>query len=152
MIVCFRQRLFYYNEYEYSGDKKVKEKFFGGVAGNPTLNWYILYFYEDDKLVREEYYSGFNGLLSLYDTRNYEYNERGNLVSEYWHGYYRGSTIPGESELKYSYDEQNRLIFKETIGIDDVSNSNYIEYIYKGTSKIPEKELHYDRNGNLTVT
>ena len=146
--------LLYYYEYEYSGNKKVKESFFGGIAGNPTLNFYILYFYEDDKLVGEEYYSKrFDDMShSLYDTRSYEYDERGNLVIEFWHGYYRGSTIPGESELKYSYDEQNRLVLKETIGIDDVNSSNYIEYIYKGTGKLPEKELHYDGNGNLTVT
>ena len=147
-----RKTLLSYTEFEYLGNKKVKEKFFGGIAGSPTLSSYSLYFYEGDKLVREEYYSGFNEVLSLYDTRNYEYDERGNLVIEFWHGYYRGSTIPGESELKYSYDEQNRLVLKETIGIDDVNSSNYIEYIYKGTGKLPEKELHYDGNGNLTVT
>jgi len=140
-----------YTEYEFSGNKKVKEKFFAGVAGNPTLSSYSLYFYENDKLVGEEYYSGFNGSLSLYDTRIYEYDERDNLVREFWHGYYRGTTISGEGELKYFYNGQSRLILKETIGVD-VDNSNHIEYIYKGTSKLPEKELHYDGNGNLTVT
>ena len=143
--------LLYYSEYEYSENKKVKEKFFGGVAGSPTLNSYTLYFYEGDKLVKEEYYSGFNGVLSLYDTRNYEYDKKGYLVRESWSGYYRGTTISGEGELRYTYDEQNRLILKETIGID-VNNSNNIEYIHKGTSKVPEKELHYDGNGILTVT
>ena len=137
-----------YTELEYSDNKKVKEKFFGGIAGNPTLTYYILYFCEDNKLVGEEYYSGFNGVLSLYDTRNYEYNERGNLVRESWYGYYRGTTISGEGEVKYSYDEQSRLILKEIIDID---NSNHIKYIYAGVSKLPEKELHYDGTGNLTV-
>ena len=143
--------LLFYTEFEYAENKKIKEKFFAGVAGNPTLSSYSLYFYENDKLVEEEYYSGFNGSLSLYDTRNYEYDERDNLVREFWYGYYRGTTISGEGKLKYSYDEQNRLILKETIGVD-VDNSNYMEYIYKGKSKLPEKELHYDGNGNLTVT
>ena len=107
-----------YTEFEYSENKKVKETFFGGIAGSPTIGYYILYFYEGSNLVKEEYYSGFNGVLSLYDTRNYEYNERGNLVGESWHGYYRGTTISGEGEVKYSYDEHSRLILKEIIGID----------------------------------
>jgi hypothetical protein len=137
-----------YTDFEYSENKKVKEKFFGGIAGNLTMTYYILYFYEGSNLVREEYYSGFDGVLSLYDTRNYEYNERGNLVRESWFGYYRGTTISGEGEVNYSYDEQNRLILKKIIDID---NSNHIKYIYTGISKLLEKELHYDRNGNLTV-
>ena len=143
--------LLYYYEYEYSGNKKVKEKFFGGVAGNPTLNSYTLYFYKGDNLEKEEYYSGFNGSLSLYDTRNYKYDKKGNLVKESWNGYYRGTTISGKGELKYTYDKQNRLIIKENIDID-VTYSNHIEYVYKGTIKVPEKELHYDGKGNLTAT
>ena len=166
-----------YTEFEYSNNKKVKESFWGGIAGNPTLNFYILYFYEGVNVVKEEYYSGFNGELSLYDTRNYEYDEKGNLVRESWYGYYRGTTISGAGDLKYSYDEQNRLILKEETTAIDVNDSKYIKHIYdksgremkveyyninwdllkyedkiyKGTSKSPEEELHYDKNGNQTA-
>jgi len=172
-----RKTLLSYTEFEYLGNKKVKEKFFGGIAGSPTLSSYSLYFYEGDKLVREEYYSGFNEVLSLYDTRNYEYDKRGNLVRESWYGYYRGTTISDEGDLKYSYDKQNRLILKEETTAIDVNDIKYTKFtydksdrvikvehyninwdllryeekIYRGVSKLPEKELHFDKNGNPTA-
>ena len=161
-----------YNEYEYSGNKKTKKKIFDGVAGNPTLGSYIEYFYTGDLLVKEETRSGRGNYGSLVYSMNYEYDVNGNLVREYMYDPKYG--IMGD--MKYTYDNQNKLILEENTAID-VNDYKYIKYIYdnngrkikmeynnineeliqyteifyNGASKLPEKELNYDKNGTQTV-
>lgn len=78
--------------------------------------------------------------------------------------------------MKYTYDNQNRLILEENSAIDaddhkhvkhifdnrgrkikiEYSNANkeliqYTEIFYDGAGKQPEKELNFDKNGNQTV-
>ena len=159
-----------YLEYEYSGNQKVSEKKFTGVPGNLKLEFSTNYFYENNRLVRED--SKWEDLDDSYSfSLNYEYDNRGNLVRKY--NYSRG-IISGEVE--YSYDIHNRLILEE--GIEDYSiyyhkyikytyddngretkmelfNMNwdllsYVEKVYNGTNKLPEKELGYDENGIQT--
>ena len=160
-----------YNEYEYLGNKKSKMKIFDGVAGNPTLGSYYEYKYEGTQLVKEELYCGRGCNGSLISSRNYDYDERGNLIKEdnYDHRYYG---LLGS--LKYVYDSQNKLItVLTTDGVLDFylcqkyeydsegrevkleyyeyeGLSGYVEKFYNGTSKLPEKELHYNKNGNQT--
>ena len=161
-----------YNEYEYSGNKKSKMKIFDGVAGNPTLGSYYEYKYDGSQLVKEELYCGRGCYGSLIGSRNYEYDEIGNLIKEdnYDHRYYG---LLGS--LKYVYDSQNKLItVLTTDGVLDFypcqkyvydregreikleyyeyeGLNGYVEKFYNGMSKLPEKELHYDKNGNQTI-
>lgn len=81
--------------------------------------------------------------------------------------------------MKYTYDNQNRLILEESTAID-VDDYKYVKHIfdnsgreikieyinvnkelihyteifydvYDGANKQPEKELNFDKNGNQTV-
>ena len=148
-----------YTEYEYLGNKKVKEKRYNRRSENLTYNDYTDYYYIGDNLVREEYYwvSG-----TLRSTTYYEYDERGNLVRNYKHETDYGIT----NDFYYSYDDQNRLIldsdYRYTYDdsgrvikrelIYDNGIHGYKEEIYIGTNKSPEKTVSYDNDGNITFT
>jgi len=160
-----------YNEYEYSGNKKTKMRIFDGMAGNPTLGSYYEYKYQGNQLVKEELYCGRGCYGSLINSTHYEYDKRGNLIKtdNYDHRYYG---LLGS--LKYIYDDQNKLItVLTTDGVLDFypcqkyiydregrvvkleyyeyeGLNGYVEKFYNGTSKLPEKELHYDKNGKQT--
>lgn len=160
-----------YDEFEYSGDKKTKMLLFSGVAGAPTLGSYIEYFYKNDLLVKEETRQGRGNYGSLIHSTNYEYDERGNLIRRY-----RNDPIYGISgDMKYTYDNQNRLILEENTATDpnehkytkhiydqsgrkiktEYTNKNeeltqYTVFSYNETSKLLEKELSFDKNGNQT--
>jgi len=161
-----------YNEYEYSGNKITKKKIFDGLAGNPTLGLYIEYFYSRDLLVKEETRSGRDNYGSLIHSMNYEYDNRGNLIRKYMNDPKYG--IMGD--MKYTYDNQNRLILEENTAMDvneykyikhiydnsgrkikmEYNNINeelihYTEIYYNGASKLPEKEINFDKNGTQTV-
>jgi len=165
--------LWMYYEYEYSGNKKVKEKKFTGVPGNLKLELYIEYFYENNRLVKEETNWSTGYYASKPSSVNYEYDERGNLIRKYsYQPYYE--IINGV--FNYTYDNQNRLILEEFTDIDAINYHRYIKYIfddngreakieyynvnwdllnyvekiYNGTNKLPKKELRYDENGNQT--
>ena len=166
--------LWMYKEYEYLDDKKVKEKIFDGEAGNPTLGLYNEYFYEGDLLVKEGTYCGGVCYGTLIHSMNYEYDERGNLTRKYMYDPDYG--ISGD--LKYTYDNQNRLILEETtvVDVNDYDhkylkhvydnagreikleyynvNQNLIRYVvkvYKGTNKLTSMDLYYDKNGIQTA-
>ncbi len=160
-----------FNKFEYSGGKKTKMQIFNGEAGNPTLGLCIEYFYENNLLVRENTRRQCDN-NSLVHSRNYEYDERGNLTRKYTDDPKCGIT----GDVKYSYDNQNRLILEENTatGINDYKyvkhiydNSGrktkieytnekgglikYTEIFYKGTSQNPEKELNFDKNGKQII-
>ena len=152
-----------YREYEYSGNRKSKMKVFDGKNGNLELKWYVDYFYENNRIIREEFKKPDD---FLYGTTNYEYNS-GNLIREY---YLDDGVISGE--MKYTYDTKNRLILEEN-DASDVKKIKYIQYtydnngrkskleyynvnrdllkyiekVYNGGSKLPVKDLHYDKDG-----
>jgi len=157
--------LWTYKEYEYSGNKVIKEKIYDGEVGNLRFSQYVDYTYEDDKLVKEEYCRVVDG--SLLNSMNYEYDERGNLVRQYQYEPRYGIT----RDMKYVFDHRNRLILEENT-IFGVANLKYIKYtyddndreikkeycydnwdihrwtekMYNGTNKLPEIELHYGEN------
>lgn len=130
--------LVHYREYEYSGNKKIKEKSYSGEAGNLTLGWYAEYTYADGKLIKEETYN-YSGLAH---SRHYEYDERGNLIREYNYdpdyGISRG--------MKYVYDNQNKLIMEETFTSDPL-DTDYIKHIYYKGMEV--KLEYYDVNWDL---
>ncbi|MCL2328590.1 MAG: hypothetical protein FWC39_08785 [Bacteroidetes bacterium] len=165
------KQLHFYIEYEYSKNKKTKEKIFYKSAENFYLNRYTNYSYEGDLLVKEETFSieyGSDNYSFDYST-TYEYDKRGNLVRKCM---YNAAIIGIVTELKYTYDNQNRLILEEIDGYkstkhvyDDSGRKIKIEYyningdlleyeekVYNGTNKSPEKDLYYDKNGNLSTT
>ena len=179
-----------YNEYEYSGNIKMKMKIFDGLAGNPTLGSYYEYKYEGDRLVKEELYCGRGCYNSFIHSINYEYDNSGNLIREYRYEPDLIERFGGRvyadgiiNDTKYIYDNQNRLITVLSSdyagGVDGIDYffveypsqkyeydnvgrvskleyyeyeglSGYVEKFYNGASKLPDKEFHYDKNGNQT--
>ena len=142
-----------YYEYEYLGNRKVKEKLFTCnvyPGGELKLSHYVDYFYNDDLLVKTETYNGRDGSFVWSD--HYEYDERGNLVMEYkyepswigkgvWGGKY-DTGIWGQK--KYVYDNQDRLItVLTTDGILDFYPC--LKYTYNNDGKVIKTEYHeYD--------
>jgi len=166
--------LWMYREYEYSENKKIKEKIFDGASGNLTLGSFTEYIYNGNQLLREETYCGRGCDGSLINSMNYEYDERGNIIRKYMNDPVLG--ILGD--MKYTYDNQNKLILEETAetGVSDYYykylkhiydnnsreikleyyNTNqdlirYTEKVYKETSILPETEIQYDKNGSPTL-
>ena len=141
-----------YYEYEYSGNKKVKEKlFYRNVfpTGNLNFNHYVDYFYDGDLLVKTERYSG-GGSFSY--SEHYKYDTKGNLVENYsydpswigkgvWGGIY-DTGIYGHK--KYVYDNQNRLITELTSdGVVDFYPCR--KYTYNNDGKVAKIEyLEYE--------
>ena len=149
--------LVFYIEYEYSGKKIIKQKYFTNTG---NMYSYIDYFYDaKGRILKEESIMG-----TSVHTTDYEYDENGNMT--------RKGTI------KFVYDNQNRLILEETSEIDvsdyyhkylkriydndsreiklEYYNVNwelikYVEKTYIGTNKVPDKELHYGKNDNQTA-
>ena len=148
-----------YTEYEYSGNKKVKENVYDGQVGNLKFSAYTNYYYVGDNLIREEYY--WVGSSPLRSSKHYEYDERGNLVRRYsyepdrgiFHDYYYSyddqNRLILDSDYRYTYDDRGRLIKREFL--TDNGLYDYIEEIYNGTSKSPEKTVYYDRDGNIAL-
>ena len=161
-------------EYEYSENRKIKEKIFDGEVGNVTLGSYVVYIYSGDLLEKKETYCGRGCYGSLIHSTNYEYDERGNLVRIYSVNSDNG--IYGD--IKYVYDNQNRLILEENTETEvsdyyhkylkyiydndgretkqeyySVNNKLilYVQKVYDETSQLPSMDLHYDINGNLTA-
>jgi len=160
--------LYMYFEYEYSGNKKMNMKLFRESSGTFRLNWRIDYFYEGDHLFKEEHREA-DGFLSI--STYYEYKD-GNLIREYSDKAGYGIS----DEIKYTYDHLNRLILEEntTSDVDDYKyikyiydslgrkikleyyNMNwelirYVEKVYGGRSKLPVKDLHYNKDGTQTL-
>jgi len=162
--------LWMYKENEYSENKIVKESTFSNREnGNPTLNSYIEYLYKGDLLIRKEQKDGSNNIL--YSAKNYEYDEKGNLIRSY--DWALGTGVL--NEVKFSYDDQNRLILEESTILDGNGDKytkhiyddydrkikeecynnkwnllNSKVFVYKGTSKTLDRELYYDNKGKQT--
>lgn len=160
--------LYMYNEYEYSGSKKMKMNLFDKENDIFKLSRSIDFFYENDRLIKEEFKRNNGTLLT---STNYEY-QGGNLIREYCYEPDYGIF----DEVKYTYDSQNRLTLEE-IETSDVKASKYTKYIYdndgrkkkleyynlnwelirsvemiyNGRSKLPVKDVHYDKNGVQTL-
>jgi hypothetical protein len=164
---CNPMFLIYYVEYEYSGDKLIRESTFKEYVDAEEFNWSFYYFYENEHLVRREYrrYDG-----SFASSNNYEY-KNGNLIREY---NYSPENNGGKifDEVLYTYDNQNKLILTEYTMLhhthyryikyiyDEYCREvkmeyyntkwelvNYVEKIYADGSTFPQKELHYQANG-----
>lgn len=154
-----------YCGFEYAGNKKVKMELFDKDKENFKLFRYYDFIYENNRLVREECRSDKGLLLS---TMNYEF-QGGNMVREYFFEPDYGIS----KEVKYTYDSKNRLTLEEfeTSDIKEVKFTKYIydddgrdnkleyynpnwdliksvERIYNGHSKLPVKELHFDKDGS----
>ena len=156
-----------YREFEYSGNKKIKMKVFN-EADNFEMSRYIDYIYDNDRLITEEINNGAGLFLC---SMNYEYIG-GNMVREYYFEPDYGIS----DEVIYSFDSQNRLILEE-YETSKVTDNKYIkhifdsndrkgkleyynlnweliktvEMIYNGRSKLPVKDIHYDKNGVQTA-
>jgi len=161
--------LYMYREYEYSGKKKIKMKFYSEENGKFIMGKYIDFFYDsNDQLIREDICNSSGIFLS---SMNYEYSGK-NMIREYFFEPDYGIS----EEVKYTFDSKNRLIKEEfaTVNVKDVkyikhiydnndrkikieySNLNgdlirSVEIIYNGRSKLPVQDLHYDSNGNQTA-
>ena len=132
----------YFIEYEYSGNKKVKESYFDCDKSYPYS--VVEYFYKGDLLVKEVH--------GDYPTF-YEYDERGNLVKKYWYGTSPMNNTPDPNtiyEHKYTYDDNNKLILEET-SVLDVSDyyHEYLKYIYDNYGR--EKKLEYYDVDNVLI-
>lgn len=138
----------FYNEYEYLGNKKVKEKMFTRYPGeNLNLSRYVDYIYKGDLLIKSETYDGLNG--SFISSDHYEYDKRGNLVLDYtydpswigkgvWGGVYDTGIF---GYRKYVYDKKDRLITALTSdGVLDFYP--YLKYTYDNDGKIIKTEYH----------
>jgi len=155
--------LYLYKEYEYLGKQKQKMSLFRSDEGVLKLSWYVVYFYDNEnRLIREEFREADDWLSS---TTVYEYRD-GNLVRQYFHEPHFGDFL----ETKNTYDAQNRLVQVEK-NSSDYMEYKYIKHtydtegrektleyydaswglvrtvekIYNGRSKLPVKELHYDK-------
>lgn len=139
-----------YYEYEYLGNKKIKEKLFSRnvyPGGDLGLSHYVDYIYDGDLLVKAETYSGLDE--SFVSSTHYEYDERGNLVMDYtydpsWIGQGVGGGVYDTGILgyrKYVYDNQDRLItVLTTDGILDFYPC--LKYIYDNDGKVIKTEYH----------
>jgi hypothetical protein len=140
----------HYYEYEYLGNKKVKEKLYtcntypGGVL---RLGHYVDYIYDGDLLIKSETYSGLDG--SFVRSDHFEYDERGNLVLDYsydpswigkgvWGGIYETGIF---GYRKYIYDNQDRLItVLTTDGVLDFYPC--LKYTYDNDGDVIKTEYH----------
>jgi len=139
-----------YYEYEYLGNKKIKDKLFTRniyPGGDLNLSHYVDYIYDGDLLVKTERYSGLDD--SFVCSEHYEYDERGNLVMDYkydpsWigQGVLGGVYDTGISGYrKYVYDNQDRLItVLTTDGILDFYPC--LKYTYDNDGKVIKTEYH----------
>ena len=140
----------YYSEYEYLGNKKVKEKLFTCnvyPGGDFRLSRYVNYFYNGNLLVKAETYNGLDG--SFVSSDHYEYDNRGNLVMDYtydpswigkgvWGGVYETGIL---GYRKYVYDNKDRLItVLTTDGILDFYPC--LKYKYNNDGKLVKTEYH----------
>jgi hypothetical protein len=157
-----------YREYEYSGSNKTNMKIFDKEDDKFILIKSIDYIYGNGYLIREDIKNGSGSFLS---SMNYEYYG-GNKIREYYYEPDYGIS----TDVKFSYDSQNRLIQEEfdTSDVKDVMyikhffdtnnrkihtvyyNLNWdliktIETVYNGRSKLPVKDVHYDNKGNQTL-
>ncbi len=127
-------------EYEYSDNKKAKETHYFRneiPGGELNLNRYVNYFYNGELLTKIENHYGFDSSLDY--SQHFEYDERGNLISEYCYnpsdGIYR--------HKKYVYDNQNRLIEELANYVGEFYP--YLKNIYDNKGRLIKVEyLEYD--------
>lgn len=159
--------LFLEKVYEYSDKIKVKQKTYSGETNNLTVGLYSLFHYLDGHLIKEEVFGGYDN--SFVHSLNYEYHND-NLIRQYMDH----SSIGILGEMKYTYDNQNRLILEENSasGSTDYKytkhlydkngqeskieyyNMNwdllyYTEKVYKNNYPNPLEELRFDKYGKL---
>lgn len=167
-LIDFPNTITTYTDYEYDGSKRVKKLNYDGQVGNLQLGTFIRYGYDNNKLTKEELFLG-NGTLKF--STHYEYD--GNrLVTTFKNGDglgihhqfkyfydFRGRLIREEvymynQELenftKYEYDDNNRVIAVELYDRNSILISS-TERIYIDTDDLPDRELWFDSEGNLTT-
>ena len=158
-----------YREYEYLENKKVKMKYFEEKDKSLQLSRIVDFFYDNDRrLIKEEICNSSGRFLC---SMNYEYKGN-NMIREYYYEPDYGIS----NEVKYTFDGQNRLVLEEYVDFDDEDDKRIkhiydnidrkikieyydknldllqsIEIIYNGRSKLPVKEVHYNKNGIQTL-
>jgi hypothetical protein len=166
-----RRVLLKYMEYEYSGNKRIREKVFEGKDKPLTCSKFTEYFYDDNgRLVKESLftYDKNTGAGFPQYSQIYEFDERGNMIKTYQKDDAYG-IISGE-EI-YVYNSENRLI-EEEIAEAEADDAKYIKHIYdrdgreskveyynitrnliryvdriyNGASRLSIREVHYSKN------
>ena len=137
----------YFIEYEYLGNKKVKQSIFNCNNGL-GLSSYTEYFFEGDLLVKEVHNTGREDTPTFY-----EYDERGNLVKRSWYGISPITLNPDPNtvyEHKYTYNDKDRLILEETseIGVSDYYHK-YLKYSYDNHDRV--KKMEYYNVDNVLI-
>ena len=151
-----------YYEYKYEGNRLVKEELYCGRGCYGSLIYSINYEYDNrGNLVREYRYEPdlierFGGRVyadGIINDTKYVYDNQNRLItvmaSDYAGGVdgvaYFFVEYPSE---KYKYDNAGRVVKVEYY--DYKGFTQYVQKSYNGKSKLPEKELYYDKNGNQT--
>ena len=160
-----------YVEYEYKGSENTKMSVFEG-KDVLVLSWYVNYTYANNQLIREDYRRATSDTDGwLLSSTHYEYKDN-NKIREYIVDPSYGIV----DEKKFTYDNQNRLIHEENDETDankyrhtkhifdnedrkikseyyNISEEllEYIDIIYQGRSRLPIKNIHFDKAGNQTL-
>ena len=151
-----------YYEYKYEGNRLVKEELYCGRGCHSSFIHSMNYEYDKKgNLVRAYRYEPdlikrFGGKVyadGIINDTKYVYDNQNRLItvlaSDYAGGvdgvdYFRVE-YPSQ---KYKYDNAGRVVKVEYY--DYAGFNGYVEKFYNGTSKLPEKELCFDKNGNQT--
>jgi hypothetical protein len=162
----FPNALTTYKIYEYKSGKLMEKKMFDGYVGNLTLGTYIKYYYTNDKLTKEELRL-VDGTLKYTTLSEFDGN---NLIKTY-----KLNDDLGVHHLyKYAYDDKDRMVLEQVFMYDQqldeftkyVYDRNrltkkefynrygnltmYMENVYNGSDDLPDGELYFDSNGQLT--
>ena len=130
-----REYLYQFTEYNENGNILLEETHIpdGSVEHKAS------YRYDPDGRLVEELLLEEDDFVS--EHRTMEYNEKGHIWKERMH-YLDGSY----DETVYHYDEEGKLIMKESAG-DDGESGNTVKLEYNG--KYPVSEMEYDADGQI---
>jgi hypothetical protein len=126
--------LWTYKEYDYSGNKKIRQNVYDGAVTNLTLGLYYIYHYTNDNLTKEELFRGYDNSFAY--AMNYEYDNHNNLIRRYMDDADYGIT----GDVRYVYNDKNQLTLEENTAFD-LTDYKYIKYIYD--EKDREIKLEY---------
>src|SRR5690606_8806508 len=114
--------LFLEKAYEYSNNIKIKQKTYSGLVNNLTLGLYSDFYYLDDRLIKEEVFRASDN--SFVHSLNYEYHNN-KLTRQYTYD----PTYGTRGDIKYTYDDKNRLVLEENSALD-VNEYKYKKHLY----------------------
>jgi hypothetical protein len=152
-----------YYEYKYEGDRLIKEELYCGRGCYGSFIHSVNYEYDNrGNLVREyrfepDLIERFGGRVyadGIINDTKYVYDNQNRLITVLSSDYAGG--VDGVDYFfveypsqKYEYDNVGRVVKVEYY--DYSGFIQYVQKIYSGTSKLPEKELYFDVNGNQTT-